>query len=421
MKNNVKILVVGSGGREHAIAKALLQSPHVAAVFCAPGNVGMQNDGIRTVDICELAFDALKGFVIENEIEWTFVGPENALVAGIVDSFQADGLKILGPNKRAAQLEGSKDYAMRFMEKYQVPTAKFATYQDSKSAIAGLEQFGEPVVIKADGLAAGKGVVIAQTKQEACLEIKLMFKKGQKQIVLEEFLDGDEYSLFVLTNQKNWRVLPLAQDHKRAFDNDQGPNTGGMGAYSPVPQLLESDYQKMLTQVVKPTIAGLNKGKYQYCGIIYIGLILTKQGPKVIEYNVRLGDPETQVILPRISNDFFTLLDTCVNELELPQIKESSQAVLGVVLAANGYPKEPIKNQVLPVLNKTDVIDIDYANVKSHDEAFMGNGGRLLTVISQGDNLIQAQKQAYQYLNEFDFDGCFYRKDIGFKATNYKF
>ena len=241
MTKKLRLLVVGAGGREHAIAKSLAQSSLVEKVFCAPGNVGMASDKIEVVNIGELEFDALKGLVAEEKIDWTFVGPENALVAGIVDSFEADGLKIFGPNKEAAQLEGSKDYAMRFMDQYQIPTAKFATYQSSETAIAGLKNFSEPIVIKADGLAAGKGVVIAPSKQAAEAEIRLMFKKGQKQIVLEEFLAGDEYSLFVLIGKSGYRILPMAQDHKRAFDQDKGPNTGGMGAYSPVPQQAKVD------------------------------------------------------------------------------------------------------------------------------------------------------------------------------------
>lgn len=417
----MKILVVGSGAREHAIAKKLLQSSEVSEVFCAPGNPGMQIDGIKIVQISELAFDALKGFVKENEISWTFVGPENALVAGIVDSFQADGLQIFGPNKRAAQLEGSKDYAMRFMEKYQIPTAKFATYQNSKDAIAGLNEFGLPVVIKADGLAAGKGVVIAQSSSQAIAEIKLMFKKGQKQIVLEEFLDGAEYSLFVMTNSKNWQVLPMAQDHKRAYDHDLGPNTGGMGAYSPVPQLSKTDYQRMLTEVVQPTIDGLKQGNYEYCGIIYIGLILTAQGPKVIEYNVRLGDPETQVVLPRIENDFAKIVTTCLAQAEIPELKFSNQAVLGVVIAANGYPQDPLKGQVLPNLSQTKNLTLNYANVISQEQTLLGAGGRLVTVVSQATNLNDAQQNAYAYLAKQDLIDCFYRKDIGAKATGQTF
>ena len=304
MKKNVNLLVVGSGGREHAICKALLKSDKVAKVYCAPGNPGMTFDGIEVVAIDELDFDALKGFVYDNDIEWTFVGPEDALVAGIVDSFREDNLKIFGPEKRAAQLEGSKNYAMEFMDRYHIPTAKFKTYTTSDEAIAGLKEFDEPIVIKEDGLAAGKGVVIAQSYQEAEDEIRLMFRKGQKKVVLEEFLVGNEYSMFLVLSDKSYRILPMAQDHKRAYDNDEGPNTGGMGAYSPLPQLSDAEYQAMITDIVEPTVKGLEAGDYHYHGILYIGMIMTKEGPKVIEYNVRLGDPETQVVLPRVESDF---------------------------------------------------------------------------------------------------------------------
>ena len=321
MKENVNLLVVGSGGREHAICKALLKSEKVAKVYCAPGNPGMTFDGIEVVAINELNFDALKGFVYDNDIEWTFVGPEDALVAGIVDSFREDNLKIFGPDKRAAQLEGSKNYAMEFMDRYHIPTAKFKTYTTSDEAIAGLKEFDEPVVIKEDGLAAGKGVVIAQSYQEAEDEIRLMFRKGQKKVVLEEFLVGNEYSMFLVLSDKGYRILPMAQDHKRAYDNDEGPNTGGMGAYSPLPQLSDAEYQAMITDIVEPTVKGLEAGDYHYHGILYIGMIMTKEGPKVIEYNVRLGDPETQVVLPRVESDFAELIDAAINDKQLPEFQ----------------------------------------------------------------------------------------------------
>lgn len=420
MKDKLKVLVVGSGGREHAIAKKLLASPKVAQVFCAPGNPGMTLDGINLVSISELDFDALKGFCYEEEIAWTFVGPENALVAGIVDSFEKDGFKIFGPAKDAAMLEGSKDFAMRFMNKYEVPTAYFETFQNSEAAILALADFAEPIVIKADGLAAGKGVVIAPTKEQAKKEIKLMFKKGQKQIVLSEFLAGQEYSLFVAVGRKDYQILPMAQDHKRAFDNDQGPNTGGMGAYSPLPQLPKHDYQRMLTEVVEPTIAGLRQENFDYCGILYIGLIMTAKGPKVIEYNVRLGDPETQVVLPRIASDFAMLIDAAVEGQKLPEVVATNDACLGVVVAAKGYPGEYHKGQALPTLESIDDVTLDFANVSenNHSEQLRANGGRLLTVLAKAKDLTTAQKLVYDYLGQHEFIDCYYRQDIGKKATH---
>lgn len=421
MKDNLNLMVVGSGGREHAIAKRLIESPHVSHVYVAPGNVGMECEGISTVDIGETDFDALKGFAYEHDVEWTFVGPEDSLCAGIVDSFRADGLKIFGPDRKAAQLEGSKDFALEFMDRYDVPTAKYSTFRSSEEAVAGLADFGEPVVIKADGLAGGKGVVIAQTKEEAEEEIRLMFRKGEEQVVLEEFLSGDEYSMFVVIGRDDYRILPMAQDHKRAYDHDEGPNTGGMGAYSPLPQLSSADYDRMVAEVVEPTILGLRKAQFNYVGLIYIGMILTEQGPKVIEYNVRLGDPETQVVLPRVESDFAELIDAAVNGEPLPEVVQSKNAVLGVVLAAEGYPKSPVKGQKLPELREGNGISIDYANVTGDFPNVTGNGGRLLTVIATADTIEDVQAGVYAYLGEHEFDKCFYRRDIGYRATGRRF
>ncbi|KRL03168.1 phosphoribosylamine--glycine ligase [Liquorilactobacillus capillatus] len=419
MKEKLKVLVVGSGGREHAICRALLQSPWIEKVYCAPGNSGMETDEIETVPLSELAFDKLKQFVKEKKLAWTFVGPEDALVAGIVDSFKQDGLKIFGPNAKAAQLEGSKEIALHFMQTYGIPTAKFAAYDNVAEALQGLKYFELPVVIKADGLAAGKGVTIAKNTVQAQKQIKEQFAGKQTKVVLEEFLEGPEYSLFVVVNNKDYRILPVAQDHKRAYDGDKGPNTGGMGAYSPVPQLNKKDYQAMLTEVVEPSVAGLRKAELDYCGILYIGLILTTSGPKVIEYNVRLGDPETQVVLPRLASDFAELIDTCLNDKKLPKVETSPKACLGVVVAAAGYPQKPLKSQLLPDLSsdKDAKITVDYANVKGKLPALHGDGGRLLTVLSEGKSITEAQSNVYRFLETQVFEDCFYRKDIGAKAT----
>ncbi|WP_201346826.1 phosphoribosylamine--glycine ligase, partial [Lactobacillus nasalidis] len=270
MKDKLKILVIGSGGREFAVARALKKSPHVAEVFCAPGNSGMASIGVKALGIPEDDFKALKDFAIKEEIAWTFVGPEDALVAGIVDYFHAFDLKIFGPNARAAQLEGSKDYALQFMEKYQVPHPRYETFQTAEAAIAALPDFGSPVVLKEDGLAGGKGVVIAESRETAAATLREMFAKGQKQVVLEEFLTGPEYSVFAVMQNGNYRLLPLAQDHKRAYDDDKGPNTGGMGSYSPVPQLSPEQYQAIVDQLVKPTAKGLEAGGYDYHGVLYL-------------------------------------------------------------------------------------------------------------------------------------------------------
>ena len=416
MSKKLNLLVVGSGGREHAICKSFSKSQKIANIYCAPGNSGMESAGINTINISELDFRALADFVVEKQIDWTFVGPEDALVAGITDYFEERGLAIFGPNKFAAQLEGSKDFALKFMIKHGIPTADYQTFQDAEEANTALKDFVTPIVIKADGLAAGKGVTIAKSKEEAQIVISKMFKNGEKQIVLEEFLNGPEYSLFVVVNGNDFQILPMAQDHKRAYDNDEGPNTGGMGAYSPVPQLSDEDYQKMISKVVAPSIAGLNKDNFDYHGILYIGLILTNQGPKVIEYNVRLGDPETQVVLPRLESDFAELIDNCLNGVKMQQIKVNSKACLGIVLAAKGYPNSPVKGQALPHFDEEEGISIDYANVIAKNGRLYGNGGRILSIVALQDTINNAQLKVRKYISALELDDCYYRNDIGNKA-----
>ena len=416
MTDKVNLLVIGEGGREFAIAKKLKRSPHVDHVYCAPGNVGMPTVGVEPVDIEENDFAGLIRFAKEHDIKWTFVGPEDCLVDGIVDDFHAAGLKIFGPDARAAQLEGSKDYALNFMNNYGVPTAKHASYRDQTAILEHVDQFGYPVVIKENGLAGGKGVVIAKDHDEAVQTIKEMFASGQARIVLEECLDGPEYSMFVVISNGHYRILPMAQDHKRAYDGDRGPNTGGMGAYSPLPQLADADREQMINEVVKPTVDGLVKGEYHYHGILYIGLMLTADGPKVIEYNVRLGDPETQVVLPRLATDLYELVDAAIDDRPLPEIKESAEASFGVVLASKGYPKKPVHGQELGSFPASEGIEIDYANVSRTLDHLKGAGGRLLMVIAEENTLQEAHDRVYSYLDQLDQPECFYRHDIGAKA-----
>ena len=416
MTDKVNLLVIGEGGREFAIAKKLKRSPHVDHVYCAPGNVGMPTVGVEPVDIEENDFAGLIRFAKEHDVKWTFVGPEDCLVDGIVDDFHAAGLKIFGPDARAAQLEGSKDYALNFMNNYGVPTAKHASYRDQTAILEHVDQFGYPVVIKENGLAGGKGVVIAKDHDEAVQTIKEMFASGQARIVLEECLDGPEYSMFVVISNGHYRILPMAQDHKRAYDGDRGPNTGGMGAYSPLPQLADADREQMINEVVKPTVDGLVKGEYHYHGILYIGLMLTADGPKVIEYNVRLGDPETQVVLPRLATDLYELVDAAIDDRPLPEIKESAEASFGVVLASKGYPKKPVHGQELGSFPASEGIEIDYANVSRTLDHLKGAGGRLLIVIAEENTLQEAHDRVYSYLDQLDQPECFYRHDIGAKA-----
>lgn len=412
------VLVVGQGGREFAIAKKLTESRHVATVYCAPGNVGMPAIGVTPVAIEEDDFAGLVDFAREKRVAWTFVGPETALVDGIVDHFQAAGLKIFGPTARAAQLEGSKDYALNFMQQAGVPTARHATYQDLDQALAGLDQWGFPVVLKADGLAGGKGVVIAPDPETAERETRQLLAKAGARLVVEEYMEGPEYSLFVLVENGDYQLLPMAQDHKRALDGDKGKNTGGMGAYSPLPQLSLAAREQLVAAVVAPTVAGLVKADYHYHGILYIGVMVTASGPKVIEYNVRLGDPETQVILPRIATDLFELVDACLDDRPLPAVAERNEAVLGVVLASAGYPAHPVTGQSLGTFPPAPGITIDYANVAGSLDYLRGAGGRLLMVIATAADLATAQRQAYAYLAANPKEETYYRHDIGARALN---
>jgi len=416
----MKLLVIGSGGREHAICRKLLEDPQVDAVFCAKGNPGMQKDGVQLVDIAEDNHPALIQFVKENQIDWTFVGPEIPLLNGIVDDFQAAGLKIFGPNQQAAMIEGSKDFAKQLMRDYHIPTAKYQTFSDFEAAKAYVLENGAPIVIKADGLAAGKGVVVAMTEQEAleALEDMLLdhkFGASSAKVVVEEFLDGEEFSLLSFVKENEVYPMVIAQDHKRIFDGDKGPNTGGMGAYSPVPQIPESMVQTAIKEIVQKAADGMVDRKTPFTGILYAGLIATNEGPKVIEFNARFGDPETQVVLPRLKTSLAQIIDDLLNNRQ-PDITWYDFATLGVVVAAPGYPADYEKNIVLPEMKNTEEQTVYYAGVTAKKEQMVSSGGRVFLVTSQGTNLADAQQKAYAYLNQYDLSQFFYRKDIGFKA-----
>ncbi|CAI3404104.1 phosphoribosylamine--glycine ligase [Enterococcus cecorum] len=416
----MKLLVIGSGGREHAICRKLLEDPQVDAVFCAKGNPGMQKDGVQLVDIAEDNHPALIQFVKENQIDWTFVGPEIPLLNGIVDDFQAAGLKIFGPNQQAAMIEGSKDFAKQLMRDYHIPTAKYQTFSDFEAAKSYVLENGAPIVIKADGLAAGKGVVVAMTEQEAleALEDMLLdhkFGASSAQVVVEEFLAGEEFSLLSFVRENEVYPMVIAQDHKRIFDGDKGPNTGGMGAYSPVPQIPESMVQTAIKEIVQKAADGMVDRKTPFTGILYAGLIATKEGPKVIEFNARFGDPETQVVLPRLKTSLAQIIDDLLNNRQ-PDITWYDFATLGVVVAAPGYPADYEKNIVLPEMQNTEEQTVYYAGVTAKKEQLVSSGGRVFLVTSQGTNLADAQQKAYAYLNQYDLSQFFYRKDIGFKA-----
>lgn len=419
----MKLLVVGSGGREHAIAKKLLESQGVEQVFVAPGNDGMTLDGLDLVNIGISEHSKLVEFAKENDIAWSFIGPDDALAAGIVDDFNQAGLKAFGPSRLAAELEWSKDFAKEIMVKYGVPTAAYGTFSDFEEAKAYIEKQGAPIVVKADGLALGKGVVVAETVEqavEAAQEMLLDNKFGDSgaRVVIEEFLDGEEFSLFAFVNGDKFYIMPTAQDHKRAYDGDKGPNTGGMGAYAPVPHLPQSVVDQSVETIIKPVLKGMIADGRPYLGVLYAGLILTAEGPKVIEFNSRFGDPETQIILPRLTSDFAQNITDILDKKE-PAITWLDEGVtLGVVVASEGYPLDYEKGLPLPEKTAGDIISY-YAGAKfsENSRALLSNGGRVYMLVTTADTVSAAQEKIYDQLKKQDTTGLFYRTDIGNKAV----
>ena len=418
----MKLLVVGSGGREHAIAKKLLESKDVEQVFVAPGNDGMTLDGLDLVNIGISEHSKLIEFAKENDIAWSFIGPDDALAAGIVDDFNQAGLKAFGPSRLAAELEWSKDFAKEIMVKYGVPTAAYGTFSDFEEAKAYIERQGAPIVVKADGLALGKGVVVAETVDqavEATHDMLLDNKFGDSgaRVVIEEFLDGEEFSLFAFVNGDKFYILPTAQDHKRAYDGDKGPNTGGMGAYAPVPHLPKSVVVQSVETIIKPVLKGMIAEGRPYLGVLYAGLILTADGPKVIEFNSRFGDPETQIILPRLTSDFAQNITDILDKKE-PTITWMDEGVtLGVVVASEGYPLDYEKGLPLPEKTAGDIITY-YAGAKfaENSRALLSNGGRVYMLVTTADTVSAAQEKIYDQLKKQNTTGLFYRTDIGSKA-----
>ena len=419
----MKLFVVGSGGREHAIAKKLLESPQVEQVFVAPGNDGMTLDGLDLVDIAISEHSKLIDFAKENDIAWTFIGPDDALAAGIVDDFNAAGLKAFGPTKAAAELEWSKDFAKEIMVKYGVPTAAYATFSDFEQAKAYIEEQGAPIVVKADGLALGKGVVVAETVDQAvdaAREMLLDNKFGDSgaRVVIEEFLDGEEFSLFAFVNGDTFYIMPTAQDHKRAYDGDKGPNTGGMGAYAPVPHLSDALISQSIETIVKPVLEGMIAEGRPYLGILYAGLIVTAEGPKVIEFNARFGDPETQIILPRLTSDLAQNISDILDQQPTEVTWTDQGVTLGVVVASEGYPLDYEKGVVLPEKTEDDIITY-YAGAKFDEKsrALLSNGGRVYMLVTTADSVKEAQEKIYAQLKNQETEGLFYRNDIGSKAV----
>lgn len=419
----MNVLVIGRGGREHALAWKFAQSEKVEKVYVAPGNEGMR-DVATPVDIDENDFDALVLFAKENKVELTFVGPEIPLMNGIVDRFNEEGLRVFGPNKAAAVIEGSKAFTKELMKKYDIPTAAYETFTDYEEAVQYIQKVGAPIVIKADGLAAGKGVTVAMTLEEALQAVKEMlqdvkFGAASKKVVIEEFLDGQEFSLMAFVNGTTVHPMVIAQDHKRAFDGDKGPNTGGMGAYSPVPQIPESAVQEAIKTVLHPTAKAMIAENRSFTGILYAGLILTNDGPKVIEFNARFGDPETEVVLPRLENDLVDVCNAVLDESELT-LQWSEEAVIGVVLASKGYPEAYKKGDIIKGLDALqDAIVFHSGTAMKHGD-FVTNGGRVLFVACKANSVQEAKDKVYKEIGKIESDGLFYRSDIGYRAIEHK-
>lgn len=420
----MKVLVVGRGGREHAICRKVSESPLVEKVFAAPGNDGM-TDVAELVAINENEQEKLVQFAKEQEIGLTIIGPEAPLLEGLADRFQEEGLKVFGPNRKAAEIEGSKSFAKYLMHKYNIPTAEFEVFTDYVEAKAYIEKVGAPIVIKADGLAAGKGVTVAMTLEEALTSLKEMmvdakFGEASAKVVIEEFLSGEEFSLLALVNGENFVPLEIAQDHKRAYDNDEGPNTGGMGSYSPVPQIGDDVVKTAIETIVEPTAKAMVSEGRPFTGVLYAGLIKTERGPKVIEFNARFGDPEAQVVLPRMKSDLVQVILDVLNG-KTPEITWDEEAMIGVVVASNGYPEAYDKGAVLKDLDKiaSDAYVFHAGTKKNEDGEFVTNGGRVLLVGAKSVSLAEAQAKVYKELEKLDCDGVFYRKDIGYKAIGH--
>jgi len=424
----MKILVIGSGGREHALAWRLVQSPKVQKVYVAPGNAGtVLENGIENVEISDI--DELLAFALREKIYLTVVGPEAPLSKGVVDTFRKAGLKIFGPTKAAAQLESSKDFAKAFMVRHGIATAFYETFSDVSAAHAYVDKHGAPIVIKADGLAAGKGVVVAMSLDEAHQAIDMMLSDNKlgdagARVVVEEFLTGEEASFIVMVDGKN--ILPLAtsQDHKRLEEGDLGPNTGGMGAYSPAPVVTPEVYARALREVIMPTVHGMEKEGHTYSGFLYAGLMISPDGSiKVLEFNCRMGDPETQPIMLRLKSDLLTLLEHAVNgTLDSIEVEWDRRTALGVVMAAYNYPDTPRGGDVisgLPAKSEEDV-HVFHAGTKLVDGRVITSGGRVLCVTALGDSVRMAQRRAYQVADGISFEGRQMRRDIGFRALNAK-
>ncbi|MET4575770.1 phosphoribosylamine--glycine ligase [Ottowia thiooxydans] len=428
----MKILVIGSGGREHALAWKLSQSPKVQQVFVAPGNGGTAlSPTLKNIPITDLV--ALREWALNEKIALTVVGPEGPLAAGVVDDFRAHGLRIFGPTAAAAQLESSKAFSKDFMKRHGIPTALFETFTDPAAAHAYIDKIGAPIVVKADGLAAGKGVVVAQTLEQAHAAVADMLESNTlgvshnagsdgvavPRVVIEEFLQGEEASFIVMCDGKNVTALASSQDHKRLKDNDEGPNTGGMGAYSPAPVVTPQVHARAMREIILPTIRGMDKDGIGFTGFLYAGLMIDEEGkPKTLEFNCRMGDPETQPIMMRLKSDLVDVMMAATSgKLDTLELQWDRRAALGVVMAAGGYPLNPKKGDLITGLPKPeDDAVVFHAGTVLEGEEVRTSGGRVLCVTALADSVKQAQSRAYDVSRGIHFDGMQYRRDIGFRA-----
>jgi phosphoribosylamine---glycine ligase len=419
------ILLLGSGGREHALAWKMLQSSKCTKLFVAPGNAGTHQIATN-IDVNPTDFNAIKNFVLQEKVKMVVVGPEDPLVLGIYDFFKNDSelntIPVIGPSKKGAQLEGSKEFAKEFLVRHHIPTAAYESFtaQTLEKGYKFLETLQPPYVLKADGLAAGKGVVILQDLAEAKEELKRMlvdqkFGQASTKVVIEEFLDGIELSCFVLTDGKNYKILPTAKDYKRIGEADTGLNTGGMGAISPVPFADAILMEKIENRIVKPTIDGLQKDAIEYKGFVFIGLINVKGEPIVIEYNVRMGDPETEVVMPRIKSDLVTLFEAVADQkLNEVSLEIDQRSATTVMIVSGGYPEDYQKGKIISGLETITDSLVFHAGTKNQNGHVVSNGGRVLAVTSYGDNFQEAIKKSYQNIEKLHFDMMYFRKDIGF-------
>jgi phosphoribosylamine--glycine ligase len=421
----LKVLLIGSGGREHALAWALSASPLLAKLYCAPGNAGIESVA-ECVPIAAMDFDRLVAFAQEKKIDFVVIAPDNPLVGGLWDRFEAVGIRATGPSAAGAIMEGSKGFVKDLCREVGIPTAAYQRFRDAASAKAFADTLGLPVVIKADGLALGKGVIIAETKSDAAKAIDFMFDGGfgesSSEVVVEEFMEGEEASFFALSDGENAIPLAGAQDHKRVFDGDKGPNTGGMGAYSPVPVLPPALEQVAMDKFIKPTVAAMAARGRRYQGVMFLGLMVTRDGPKLVEYNCRFGDPETQVLMTRLKSDLLTaLIATRDGQLRNVDLRWSDDAALTVVMATKGYPGDYAKGSEIRGLDKAaglDGVQIFHAGTARKDGKIVANGGRVLNVTAVAPTIAEAQKRAYRAVDLIDWPEGFCRRDIGWRAIS---